>query len=97
MLQSRRSNLIMKTSLSILDFDDAEVPSHPTYGMLVNKTIVQFFSYVARKNLPYSKKLTRNDFNAKVINAEEINAVEELLLYFFNKINAVSTSGFQII
>ena len=47
--------------------------------------------------IPYSKKLTRNDFNAKVINAEEINAVEELLLYFFNKINAVSTSGFQII
>ena len=47
--------------------------------------------------IPYSKKLTRNDFNAKVINAEEINAVKELLLYFFNKINAVSTSGFQII
>ena len=48
-------------------------------------------------NVLYSKKLTRNDFNAKVINAEEINAVEDLLLYFFNKINAVSTSGFQII
>ena len=47
--------------------------------------------------LPYSKKLTRNDFNTKVINAEEINAVEELLFYFFNNINAVSTSGFQII
>ena len=58
-----------------------------------------FFIALAFKNtyIPYSKKLTRNDFNAKVINAEEINAVEELLLYFFNKINAVSTSGFQII
>ena len=39
----------------------------------------------------------RNDFNAKVVNGEEINVVEELLLYFFNEINAVSTSGFQII
>ena len=48
-------------------------------------------------SLPYSKKLTRNDFNAKVINAKEINAVEELLLYFFDEINAVSTSGFLII
>ena len=48
-------------------------------------------------SLPYSKKLTRNDFNTKVINAEEISAVEELLLYFFNEINAISTSEFQII
>ena len=48
-------------------------------------------------SLPYSKKLTRNDFNMKVINAEEISAVEELLLYFFNEINAISTSEFQII
>ena len=47
--------------------------------------------------LPYSKKLTQNDFNAKVINAEEINAVEELLLYFIIEINVVSTSGIQII
>ena len=47
--------------------------------------------------LHYSKKLTRNGFNAKVINAEEISAVEELLLYFFNEINAISTSEFQII
>ena len=39
-----------------------------------------------------------NDFmNAKVINTEEINGVEELLLYFFNEINTVSTSGFQIL
>ena len=37
-------------------------------------------------------RLTSNDFNAKVINAEEINAVEELLLYFFNEINVVFTS-----
>ena len=28
---------------------------------------------------------------------EEINKTEELLLYFFNEINAVSISGFQII
>ena len=35
--------------------------------------------------------------NAKVINTEEINGVEELLLYFFNEINTVSTSGFQIL
>ena len=47
--------------------------------------------------LSYSEKLTRNDFNAKVINPEEINTVEQLLLYFFNQINAVSTSGLQII
>ena len=46
--------------------------------------------------LPYSKKLTCDDFNTKVINAEEINAVEELLLYFFNEINVVSTRVFQI-
>ena len=39
----------------------------------------------------------RNDFNAKVINMEGINAVKELLLYFFNEFNAVSTSGFQIV
>ena len=38
-----------------------------------------------------------NDFNAKAINMEEINKTKELLLYFFNEINAVSTSGFQII
>ena len=37
-------------------------------------------------------RLTSNDFNTKVINAEEINAVEELLLYFFNEINVVFTS-----
>ena len=35
--------------------------------------------------------------NAKVINTEEINGVKELLLYFFNEINTVSTSGFQIL
>ena len=46
--------------------------------------------------LLYSKKLKRNDFNAKVINVKEINAVEELLLYFFHGINTVPTSGFQI-
>ena len=34
------------------------------------------------------------DFN---INTEEINAVKELLLYFFNEINVISSSGFQII
>ena len=28
---------------------------------------------------------------------EEINKTEELLLYFFNEINAVFISGFQII
>ena len=39
-------------------------------------------------NNKYSKKLKRNDFKGKVINAEETNAVEELLLYFFNEINA---------
>ena len=43
------------------------------------------------------QEINANDFNAKVINAEEINAVEELLLYFFNEIYAVSTSGFQTI
>ena len=35
--------------------------------------------------MPYSKKLTCNDFNAKVI-----NTVEELLLYLFNEISAVA-------
>ena len=35
-------------------------------------------------------------FNGKVINVEEINMTKELLIYFFNEINAVSTSGFQI-
>ena len=38
--------------------------------------------------------LHSNDFN---INTEEINAVKELLLYFFNEINVISSSGFQII
>ena len=48
-------------------------------------------SELPEKNfLPYSKILTRNDFNV-----EEISAVEELLFYFFNEINAVSRSGFQ--
>ena len=41
--------------------------------------------------IPYSKKLMCYDFNAKVINVEEINAVKEYLLYFFNEINMVST------
>ena len=45
-------------------------------------------------DIPYSKKLTRNDFNAILINAEEINKVKELL-YFFNENNAYSISGFQ--
>ena len=43
--------------------------------------------------LPYSKKLTHNGFNAKIVNAEKIDAVKELLLYFFNEINAVFVSG----
>ena len=48
-------------------------------------------------DIPYSNKLMCNDFNAKLINGEEINAVEKLLLYFFNEINVVCISGFQII
>ena len=32
-------------------------------------------------DIPYSNKLMCNDFNAKLINGEEINAVEKLLLY----------------
>ena len=46
-------------------------------------------------DLPYSKKLTRNDFNAKVINAEEINEVEDFYFTFSIKLT-VSTSGFQL-
>ena len=37
------------------------------------------------KKLPYSKKLTYNDVNTKVVNMEEINQVEEILRYFFNE------------
>ena len=49
------------------------------------------------KKLPYSKKLTYNDVNTKVVNMEEINQVEEILRYFFNEMNAVSASAFQLI
>ena len=35
-------------------------------------------------------------FNAKVINVVEINTSKELLIYFFNGSNAVSTRGLQI-
>ena len=53
-------------------------------------------SVKSEKKQPYSEKLTYNDVNAKVIKAEEINEIEEILVYFFNEINVVSTSGFQI-
>ena len=42
--------------------------------------------------LPYSKKLTHSGFNAKIGNAEKIDAVKELLLHFFNEINKLFVS-----
>ena len=66
--------------------------NHQKYIWCLNCSLNENEKY----HLPYSKKLTRNDFKAKVTNAEEINAVEELLLYSFNEINTVFTSGFQV-
>ena len=34
-------------------------------------------SYVFFRGVPYSRKLTHNDFNAKEINAKKINANED--------------------
>ena len=54
-------------------------------------------SVKSEKKQPYSEKLTYNDVNAKVIKAEQISEIEEILVYFFNEINVVPQVDFKLI